>query len=112
MQDPKATDGVGAQMPMVALAGTPEQIGTIWGETNSEIIVRDLEAAYQLGAATKGDTACWEALEQPMRADKERLKGEAASAVAVGEVDQAAESLERWSRTQAQTLVEAMQQPG
>ena len=54
MQDPRATDDAGAEMPMIPLAGTPEQIGTIWGETNKEIIVRHLEEDYLERAAAAG----------------------------------------------------------
>jgi len=39
---------------MVQLAGTPEQIGTIWGKVNKEIIVRDMEADYLKRAAAAG----------------------------------------------------------
>jgi len=39
---------------MVRLAGTPEQIGTAWGEMNKEIIARDLEANYVKRAAAAG----------------------------------------------------------
>jgi len=39
---------------MVQLAGTPEQIGAIWGQRNKEIIRRDLEAGYLNRAAAAG----------------------------------------------------------
>ena len=39
---------------MVRLAGTPEQIGTIWGEMNKEIISSDIEAAYVKRATAAG----------------------------------------------------------
>ena len=39
---------------MVRLAGTPEQIGTTWGEMNRESIARDLDAAYVKRAAAAG----------------------------------------------------------
>jgi hypothetical protein len=39
---------------MVRLAGTPEQIGTIWGEINKEIIVRDVATAFVKRAAEAG----------------------------------------------------------
>jgi hypothetical protein len=31
---------------MIRLAGTPEQIGTTWGEINKQVIAQDLEASY------------------------------------------------------------------
>ena len=43
-----------AQVPMIRLAGTPEQIGTIWGEMNKEIIASDIEAAYLKRATAAG----------------------------------------------------------
>ena len=43
-----------AEVPMVRLAGTPEQIGTIWGEMNKEIIASDIEAAYVKRATAAG----------------------------------------------------------
>lgn len=67
--------------------------------------------AYQLGTTTKGGNARWEALERSMHADKERLTAEVASAAAVGPTDRTTERLEQWSSTQAQTLIEAMQEP-
>ena len=39
---------------MVQLAGTPEQIGMIWGQRNKEIIRRDLETGYLKRAAAAG----------------------------------------------------------
>ena len=39
---------------MVQLVGTPEQIGTIWGKVNKEIIVRDMAADYLKRAAAAG----------------------------------------------------------
>jgi len=39
---------------LVRLAGTPEQIGTTWGEMNKDIIVRDIEAVYLKKAAEAG----------------------------------------------------------
>ena len=39
---------------MVHLAGTPEQIGTIWGQRNQEIIRRDLDSGYLKRAAAAG----------------------------------------------------------
>ncbi len=39
---------------MIYLGGTPEQIGTTWGEINKENITRDLEAAYVKRAAAAG----------------------------------------------------------
>jgi hypothetical protein len=39
---------------MVRLAGTPDQIGTIWGEINKEALARDIEASYLKRATTAG----------------------------------------------------------
>lgn len=39
---------------MVHLAGTPEQIGTLWGEMNKKSIVRDMEATYLKRAEAAG----------------------------------------------------------
>ncbi len=39
---------------LVRLAGTPEQIGTLWGQRNKEIIRRDLETGYLKRAAAAG----------------------------------------------------------
>lgn len=39
---------------MVRLAGSPEQIGTTWGQVNREIILHDFEAAYLEPAAAAG----------------------------------------------------------
>jgi len=39
---------------MIRLAGTPEQIGTAWGELNKHLIVRHLEADYGQRAAAAG----------------------------------------------------------
>ena len=44
------TDEVG----MVRLAGTPDEIGTIWGEINKDAIAHDIEAAYLKRAAAAG----------------------------------------------------------
>lgn len=50
-----AATPAGAEGPaLVRLAGTPGQIGTIWGAINKEHIVRDLEAAYVKRAAAAG----------------------------------------------------------
>ncbi|MBL7038935.1 MAG: hypothetical protein ISR77_09915 [Pirellulaceae bacterium] len=43
-----------AEVPMIHLAGTPEEIGTKWGRINKEIILRDLDAAYLKPAAAAG----------------------------------------------------------
>ncbi|MBN1346995.1 MAG: hypothetical protein JXQ73_30170, partial [Phycisphaerae bacterium] len=43
-----------AETGMIRLAGTPEQIGTIWGKMNKEIIVRDMDVNYLKPAAAKG----------------------------------------------------------
>ena len=43
-----------AEPPMIRLAGTPEQIGTTWGEMNKEHIRRDVEENYLKKAAEKG----------------------------------------------------------
>ncbi len=43
-----------AEMNTVHLVGTPEQIGTIWGKMNKEIIVRDMDAHYLKRAAAAG----------------------------------------------------------
>ncbi len=42
------------QVGMIRLAGTPEQIGTAWGELNREIIAGDLQADYLDRAAAAG----------------------------------------------------------
>ncbi len=39
---------------MVRLAGTPEQIGTIWGEINKEAIARDIKESYLKRATAVG----------------------------------------------------------
>ena len=39
---------------LVRLAGTPEQIGTLWGQINKETIVRDIETSYVKKAAAAG----------------------------------------------------------
>ncbi len=39
---------------MVRLAGTPEQIGTVWGKMNKEIIVRDMNTHFLERAAEAG----------------------------------------------------------
>ena len=39
---------------IVRVAGTPEQVGTIWGALNKEIIVRDMDATYLEKAAKAG----------------------------------------------------------
>jgi len=46
--------GPDTEMTMIPLAGTPEQVGTIWGGTNKEIIVRNMEADYLERAAAAG----------------------------------------------------------
>jgi len=43
-----------AETSMIHLAGTPEQIGTIWGKTNKQIIPRDMDAQYLKPAAAAG----------------------------------------------------------
>ncbi len=43
-----------AQTNLIQLAGTPEQIGTIWGRMNKKIIVRDMNAHYLKPAAAAG----------------------------------------------------------
>lgn len=45
---------VGADPGMIHLAGTPEQIGTIWGEINKDVIARDVDVAYVKRAAAAG----------------------------------------------------------
>ncbi len=42
------------EMDMIRVAGTPEQIGTIWGELNKQIILRDMDAQYLKPAAAAG----------------------------------------------------------
>lgn len=42
--------------PMIRLAGTPEQMGTIWGDLNREHIRHDLETGYLKRAAAAGIT--------------------------------------------------------
>jgi len=39
---------------MVRVAGTPEQIGKIWGEMNKDVIARDMNATYLKKAAEAG----------------------------------------------------------
>jgi hypothetical protein len=39
---------------MIRLSGTPEEIGTLWGEMNKDIIVRDVDATYLKKAAEAG----------------------------------------------------------
>lgn len=46
--------GVADESNTVHLAGTPEQIGTIWGQRNKEIIRRDVDAGYLKRAAAAG----------------------------------------------------------
>ena len=46
--------GPDTEMAMIALAGTPDQIGAVWGETNKETIVRDMQADYLERAAAAG----------------------------------------------------------
>lgn len=41
-------------MRMVRLAGTPEQIGTAWGEINKQVIAHDIEASYTKRAKEAG----------------------------------------------------------
>jgi len=43
-----------AETSLIRVAGTPEQIGTIWGKINKEIIVRDMDAQYLKPAAAAG----------------------------------------------------------
>ncbi|MBN1342581.1 MAG: hypothetical protein JXQ73_07875 [Phycisphaerae bacterium] len=43
-----------AETSMIRLAGTPEQIGTIWGTINKELIPRDMDAQYLKPAAKAG----------------------------------------------------------
>jgi hypothetical protein len=45
---------VAGEMSMIHLAGTPEQIGTIWGKMNKETIVRDMGTHYLQRAAAAG----------------------------------------------------------
>ncbi len=45
---------VGAEVGMFRLSGTPEQIGTVWGEMNRENIIRDMEVTYLKRAADEG----------------------------------------------------------
>ena len=44
----------GDEVGMVRLSGTPEQIGTTWGEINKDIIVRDMDATYLSKAKEAG----------------------------------------------------------
>ncbi len=46
--------GFSEEAALVRLAGTPEQIGTLWGQINRENIVRDLDASYVKKAAAAG----------------------------------------------------------
>lgn len=65
--------------------------------------------AYRLGKASPRQTPRWEALEQSLHPDKERLKGEIASSIAAGNPrDAHVEALERWSAAEAEKLVEAL----
>ncbi len=43
-----------AEAPMIRLAGTPEEIGTMWGKMNKEVIVRDMDTHYLQRAAKAG----------------------------------------------------------
>ena len=45
---------ISAEPAMIRLAGTPEEIGTTWGEMNKETIRRDVEENYLKKAAEKG----------------------------------------------------------
>ncbi len=42
------------EVEMIRLFGTPEQIGTAWGEMNKEAIIRDMDAKYSKRAAEAG----------------------------------------------------------
>ena len=42
------------EVEMIRLFGTPEQIGTAWGEMNKEAIIRDMDAKYLKRAAEEG----------------------------------------------------------
>ena len=68
--------------------------------------------AYGLGKKAKGGTARWEAIEQSVHTDKERLKKEVAASVAAGNPEPAhVEMLEQWSHSQAQMLLDALKNP-
>lgn len=43
-----------AEVSMIRLVGTPEEIGTKWGEINKKIIASDIEAAYVKRATAAG----------------------------------------------------------
>ncbi len=52
----------------------------------------------------------WEAMEQAMHAEKERLKEEVAASIAAGNPEEThVEMLERWSEDQARKLVDALE---
>jgi len=68
--------------------------------------------AYTLGKKSPRQIPRWEAMEQAMHAEKERLKEELTDTIAAGNPLQAhVELLEEWSRDQAAMLVEALEQP-
>ena len=93
----------------IALPVRAVAIPLFMGQTGTSLCLVD-GSAYQLGKATKGDKAQWEALEQSMHAEKQGLTEDVSAAVRVGKVDGAVEALDQWSGAQAAMLIEAMRE--
>lgn len=67
--------------------------------------------AYKLGKESPRQVPRWEAMEQSMRADKERLREKVSASVAAGNPEAApVEMMEQWSHNQARKLIEALGQ--
>ena len=80
----------------------------LMGQTSTPVCLLNGEA-YSLGTKLKGNTHLWEATEQSMRANRERLKEKVAAELPADDSEQTAQALNLWSRRQAEMLVQLLQ---
>jgi len=81
----------------------------LMGQTGTPACLLDGEA-YSLGTKTKENSRLWEDTEQRMRASKEVLKEKVAAELPADDSDQKAQALNKWSKQQAEMLIELLQE--
>jgi hypothetical protein len=79
------------------------------GQTSTPACLLDGEA-YSLGTKAKKNTRLWEDTEQRMRASKELLKEKIAAELPADDSEETAHALDKWSKQQAEMLVELLQE--
>ena len=87
---------------VLALIGTLLTVASACADT--------ADKAYSLGTKSKGNTHLWEVTEQRVRASKERLKKNVAAELPADDAERTAQALNRWSRRQAEMLVDLLRE--